>query len=106
MAKAFSNLYQQHHGEFPAQCREAAYERRIADAYPIHPELFDRLFSDWSALDRFQRTRGVLRLMAAVIHALWERQDASLLILPGRSRSTRPRSTTSFASTSRSRGTR
>ena len=44
--------------------------------------MFDRLYNDWSQLDRFQRTRGVLRLMAAVIHALWERQDASLLILP------------------------
>jgi len=46
------------------------------------PELFDRLYNDWSTLDKFQRTRGVLRLMAAVIHSLWERQDASLLILP------------------------
>ena len=26
----------------------------------------------WCALDKFQRTRGVLRLMAAVIHGLWE----------------------------------
>ena len=41
-----------------------------------------RLYDDWSSLDKFQRTRGVLRLMAAVIHALWERQDAGLLILP------------------------
>jgi len=52
-------------------------------AYPIHPELFDRLYQDWSTLDRFQRTRGVLRLMAAVIHELWARGDQSLLILPG-----------------------
>jgi predicted AAA+ superfamily ATPase len=52
-------------------------------AYPIHPELFDRLYNDWSTLDKFQRTRGVLRLMAAVIHSLWERQDSNLLILPG-----------------------
>src|SRR5438093_13621246 len=51
-------------------------------AYPIHPELFDRLYNDWSSLDKFQRTRGVLRLMAAVIHALWERQSPALLILP------------------------
>ena len=51
-------------------------------AYPIHPELFDRLYNDWSSLDRFQRTRGVLRLMASVIHALWERNDGSLLIMP------------------------
>ena len=37
------------------------YERRFRDAYPVHPELFDRLCSDWSAPDRFQRTRGVRR---------------------------------------------
>ena len=46
-------------------------------AYPIHPELFDRLYNEWSTLDKFQRTRGVLRLMAAVIHELWEKQDGS-----------------------------
>src|SRR5205807_8954420 len=79
---AFSQLYRSQSQEFPPECREADYERRLKAAYPIHPELFDRLYSDWSHLDRFQRTRGVLRLMAAVIHTLWERQDASLLILP------------------------
>jgi predicted AAA+ superfamily ATPase len=78
----FSRLYQQQAQEFPDHAREASYERRMRDAYPIHPELFDRLYTDWSSLDRFQRTRGVLRLMAAVIHALWERNDGSLLILP------------------------
>ncbi|HXF63064.1 MAG TPA: Swt1 family HEPN domain-containing protein, partial [Caldilineaceae bacterium] len=78
----FSRLYQQQPQEFPDHAREASYERRLRDAYPIHPELFDRLYSDWSSLERFQRTRGVLRLMAAVIHALWERNDGSLLILP------------------------
>src|SRR5208283_3876764 len=55
---------------------------RLKAAYPIHPEMFDRLFNDWSSLDKFQRTRGVLRLMAGVIHSLWEREDRSLLILP------------------------
>ena len=44
--------------------------------------MFDRLYNDWSTLDKFQRTRGVLRLMAAVIHTLWERDDRSLMILP------------------------
>ncbi len=60
----------------------SAYEERIKAAYPIHPEVFDRLYTDWSTLLRFQRTRGVLRLMAAVIHSLWERGDRSPLILP------------------------
>lgn len=47
------------------------------------PELFDRLYGDWSTLERFQRTRGVLRLMSAVINALWQAGDAAPLIMPG-----------------------
>ena len=83
VARAFVDLYGLQQQEFPSECREADYERRIKMAYPIHPELFDRLYNDWSTLDKFQRTRGVLRLMAAVIHSLWERQDSSVLIMPG-----------------------
>jgi hypothetical protein len=63
--------------------REQEYRRRLELSYPIHPELFDRLYKDWSTLDRFQRTRGVLRLMATVISVLWQRGDQNLLILPG-----------------------
>ncbi len=44
--------------------------------------MFDRLYSDWSTLVKFQRTRGVLRLLAAVIHSLWEKGDRNPLILP------------------------
>jgi hypothetical protein len=80
--RGFMDLYRSQAGEFPPQCREGDYERRLRDAYPVHPELFDRLYTDWSTLDKFQRTRGVLRLMAAVIHTLWMRQDTGLLILP------------------------
>ncbi len=83
VVSAFANLYRDQAQEFPVAAREGAYRRRLEAAYPIHPELFDRLYNDWSALDKFQRTRGVLRLMAAVIHELWERQDGSLLIMPG-----------------------
>ena len=82
VSRAFSALYGQQPQEFPLECREADYERRVKMAYPIHPELFDRLYNDWSTLEKFQRTRGVLRLMAAVIHSLWERNDANLLIMP------------------------
>lgn len=82
VVRAFADMYRDNAQEFPGECREAAYERRLSAAYPIHPELFDRLYDDWSSLEKFQRTRGVLRLMAAVIHTLWERQDGGLLILP------------------------
>ncbi len=83
VVRAFGELYRRDSGEFPFDAKEADYERRMKAAYPIHPELFDRLFGDWSELERFQRTRGVLRLMAKVIHTLWMREDSRLLIMPG-----------------------
>lgn len=82
-AKAFIDYYRKSSGELPAETRDQAYESRIRDAYPIHPELFDRLYSDWSTLEKFQRTRGVLRLMSAVVHALHFAGDDSPLIMPG-----------------------
>jgi len=81
-ARAFADLYQAQSAEFPPECKGSDYEKRIQAAYPIHPEIFDRLYSDWSTLVKFQRTRGVLRLMAAVIHSLWEKGDKNSLILP------------------------
>lgn len=82
-AKSFSDLYQANAGEFPKEARDPQYGQRIRQTYPLHPELFDRLYEDWSSLERFQRTRGVLRLMNAVIHALWVGEDQGPLILPG-----------------------
>jgi predicted AAA+ superfamily ATPase len=82
VAKAFCDLYRTQHQEFPAASKETGYEERMRAAYPIHPEVFDRLYSDWSTLLKFQRTRGVLRLMAAVIYSLWEKGDRNPLILP------------------------
>lgn len=80
---AFSQMYQNNPGDFPADTKEVDYRDRMISCYPIHPEIFDRLYDDWSTLERFQRTRGVLRLMAAVIHELWMGSDASAMILPG-----------------------
>jgi predicted AAA+ superfamily ATPase len=80
---AFIDMYRNASSEFPFGVDERDYLERMRAAYPIHPELFDRLYEDWSTLERFQRTRGVLRLMAAVIHQLWTGGDQSLLIMPG-----------------------
>ncbi|MGH7615815.1 MAG: Swt1 family HEPN domain-containing protein, partial [Gemmatimonadaceae bacterium] len=81
-ARAFAEWYHSQAAEFPPECRGGDYEKRIQAAYPIHPEIFDRLYTDWSTLVKFQRTRGVLRLMAAVIHSLWEKGDKNPLIMP------------------------
>lgn len=81
-AEAFGEWYRRQRSEFPSECSELRYVERIKAAYPVHPEVFDRLYREWSTVERFQRTRGVLRLMAAVIHALWASDDRSPLILP------------------------
>jgi predicted AAA+ superfamily ATPase len=83
VCSAFSRMYADGGTDFPQECKEGTYLERLRAAYPIHPDVFDRLYDDWSTLERFQKTRGVLRLMAAAIHELWVRGDKSLLILPG-----------------------
>ena len=57
-AKTFCDLYRSNHQEFPPECREADYERKLKAAYPIHPEIFERLYQDWSGLVKFQTWDG------------------------------------------------
>ena len=79
----FMKMYQDDSGEFPNRVQKTEYKEKMTACYPIHPELFDRLYEDWSTLERFQKTRGVLRFMAAVIHELWIQGDNNILIMPG-----------------------
>ena len=79
---AFMELYAQSPTDYPTGVTETTYRQRMLSAYPIHPELFDRLYYDWSTLENFQRTRGVLRLMANVIKILWRDIDPSPMIMP------------------------
>lgn len=81
--KQFAKLYRENPNDFPQGCADEDYRRKLAKAYPIHPDLFDHLFTAWGSLERFQRTRGVLRLMAQVIHELWMSNDPSVMIMPG-----------------------
>jgi predicted AAA+ superfamily ATPase len=81
--KQFAKMYRENSNEFPQGCADEDYRRKLEKAYPIHPELFDQLYTSWGSLEKFQRTRGVLRLMAQVIHELWMNNDPSVMIMPG-----------------------
>jgi predicted AAA+ superfamily ATPase len=83
VCRAFADYYTANSEDFPRETQESRYFERLMHAYPIHPEVFDRLYEDWSSLDNFQRTRGVLKLMAKVIHRLWKDNDKDPLIMPG-----------------------
>ena len=83
ICRAFADAYVAEGAKMPTETQEARYVERLVQAYPIHPEVFDRLYEDWSTIDGFQRTRGVLKLMAKVIYRLWKDENKDLLILPG-----------------------
>ena len=80
--EAFAAMYSRNRSDFPQGVSEQRYLQRLKDCYPIHPEIFDRLYTDWSAIPQFQRTRGVLRMMATCISRLHLNSDPSPLIMP------------------------
>ena len=80
---AYVRMYKRARSDFPAGVTETNYQRRMEQCYPIHPEVFDRLHNDWSSLQKFQRTRGVLRLLANCVGSLYRSGDSSPLIMPG-----------------------
>jgi predicted AAA+ superfamily ATPase len=83
VCRAFADMYVKEGAKLPSETQEGRYYDRLVQAYPIHPEVFDRLYEDWTTIDGFQRTRGVLKLMAKVIYRLWQEDNRDLLILPG-----------------------
>ncbi|HXF50752.1 MAG TPA: DUF499 domain-containing protein [Dehalococcoidia bacterium] len=56
-------------------------EERYLDSYPFHPELTEVLYTKWTQLEGFQRTRGVLRTFAMALRDA-EAWDTSPLIGP------------------------
>ncbi|WP_394255435.1 DUF499 domain-containing protein [Pseudoclavibacter helvolus] len=84
-ARHFVTMYRRNIDLFPREATAPGqeYEDRIKASYPLHPELLDRLYEDWSTLERFQRTRGVLKLVSSIVHELWISEDAAPLIMPG-----------------------
>ncbi|HBV3413501.1 TPA: ATP-binding protein [Klebsiella pneumoniae] len=83
IAQQYTDFYRKNAHKFPNETQSAHYYDRLCQSYPIHPEVFDRLYEDWSTLDKFQRTRGVLQYMAIVIHRLWVSDNRDALIMPG-----------------------
>jgi hypothetical protein len=76
-------LYQEHKDDLPPKARDVNYKERMEMAYPFHPDLIDILSEKWGTYSTFQRTRGVLRLLANVVEDLYEREASIDMILPG-----------------------
>ena len=68
---------------FDEQTRKArgAAEERYLKSYPFHPDLTEIFYTRWTQLDRFQRTRGILRTFAIALRDA-EKWDTSPLVGP------------------------
>ena len=77
---AFHRIYVNNKREYPPEASTSSYLEHMKQCYPIHPEVFERLHHDWSTVHRFQRTRGVLRLMAIAIRRLHSQKTAPLIM--------------------------
>ncbi|MEW6718341.1 MAG: DUF499 domain-containing protein [Chloroflexota bacterium] len=75
--------YQQNRDDLPPKAPDVNYRQKMELAYPFHPDLIDILYEKWSTFPTFQRTRGVLRLLANVIEDLYQREIPLDVILPG-----------------------
>ncbi|MBC7224675.1 MAG: DUF499 domain-containing protein, partial [Anaerolineae bacterium] len=79
-AEAYWQMYQGLGEDVPAEARDLAYRDRMRRAYPFHPQVVDILYERWSTFPTFQRTRGVLRLLANVVADLYAREHPAPLI--------------------------
>ena len=80
--ETFARMYSSNRREFPQGVTERNYLDRMKACYPVHPEIFDRLYLDWSSIQDFQRTRGVLRMLSTCVNRLYMSNSYSYLIMP------------------------
>lgn len=83
VVEAFLDYYRRYAKAFPRRATEEEYRERFRRTYPLHPEVLDRLYEDWATIEGFQRTRGILRFVAATVKLLQEAGHAGPAILPG-----------------------
>ncbi|WP_431215160.1 ATP-binding protein [Puia sp. P3] len=73
---SYAHLYQSLMSEIPSYALKTDYREKLMKSYPFHPELVDMFRLRWASNPFFQRTRGVLRILAAIVSDLWKRQTS------------------------------
>ncbi len=65
-------MYASHSTEVPSEASRSNYREQIEHSFPFHPTVIEALYTRWGSHPDFQRTRGVLRLLASVVEDLWK----------------------------------
>ena len=60
----------------PEGIDKSYYRERFIKSFPFQPEVIDVLYKRWGSFPTFQRTRGVLRILALVVHSLKDSKNS------------------------------
>ena len=76
VAKRYKDMFHNRYRDLPEYCDKMEYANKIKKSYPFHPELIEMFRQRWGSDPHFQRTRGVLRLLASIVQDLWRRKES------------------------------
>lgn len=65
----------------PTEVADISYRQRLEMSYPFHPEFVGTLYRKTASISSFQRTRGVLRLLAAVTRCLFDKKPPDTYLI-------------------------
>ena len=72
VARRYKDMYHNRRLDLPDYCDRMDYAQKIKKSYPFQPELIEMFRLRWGSDSRFQRTRGVLRLLASIVQDQWK----------------------------------
>lgn len=73
VAQAYASWVLEHRNQLPEWFPVESAERIFEASYPFHPTVLSVFERKWQSLPRFQRTRGVLRLLAHWVSLAYQR---------------------------------
>ena len=73
---AYTQVWANSRDTLPAEAVSPDLKDQFGRTYPFHPKLLEMLTEKTASLSTFQRTRGMLRLLARTVHLLWREQPS------------------------------
>jgi hypothetical protein len=83
VAKQVAQTYHELYRSLPVveELKSSQYRELIEECYPFHPHLIKVFYERLATLDRFQRTRGALRLVIRTIRRIWREKELDAILI-------------------------
>jgi hypothetical protein len=78
----YAEWTREHQGEFGFPIAESEIKREFLSSYPFHPRVLKVFADKWQTIEKFQQTRGILRILAMwIAHAHKSSRPEALITL-------------------------